>query len=464
MKIKLNKLKPFSKYFSVKKEDADRLGFCDIIPAVDTKLYIDAKLLTDDNHPLFLNAKSTLKSKFTLFLECVRNYKSESTDDIYWEACNKFLLFKEISGTCIGYTENGTNGNGIGQKIRKTIIRRIKQFVSDGIYDTELIDLICVFTEGFGCDRSSDLITFLLKDLIYDYNESIIKELEIENDKLMKYDGRLLIRNPELSTKPLILLPKNILADLPVCYSFSDIDYVISKNQEARENLETYLDFKSVKKVDRYQYLLNNEEFLKLLISCYKSFNSRGYDFDSDPQFLLKFAEFEKIISLNNFKLEVEKQDITHILNGCVAIIKHIIEDCGGGNLLQETSEKGLQLMFFSSSYYLCKQSGVDLVPEANFGRGPVDFFLSNGTDKVSIEFKKSSNASYIKGLTDQLPAYMKSNDSQLGYYFFFDYDEDNKKIDNLYKKHNAMPKDISNRIKIVWIKVAKKQSASKIK
>lgn len=464
----LEQLKSFSELFGVSKDDVVRLGFFDITPAVDSALYIDAKLLKDFNIPHFSNAANKLRQEFSKILSLISKCSIESNDDIFYKAAFKALDFVELQGTCLGYSQDGTIGRGVGDTTRKTIISNIKQLMSKGPLDPEILELICVFTDGFGCDLSSDLVTFLLKDIIFDYNLFIIEELGLEKENKVDYFGVKLLENPYRKGKPLILLPKDILSDLPLCNSYEDICYVYKQNEEARQNLQVYIDANGTLAKDKVlELLLTDDNLLRDLLDSYKSSSAKGYDYESDPLCVWKFRDiiakatdnYPGIFAVSG---TMQTGTVKDIASECLKIFKHLIEDCGGRNQIQKFSEKGIQFLFFATSYYICKSNNISLCPEVNHGRGPIDFFLTDGGEKISIEFKKSKNQQYKHGLSVQLPNYMDANDSVFGYYVFMNYDSiATKKIRYLYDVYNSMPEKRKTCIEIVVIQSTKLDSAS---
>ncbi len=465
------KLESFSEIFKIEPGEVERLGFFDITPAVDSPLYIDPKLLTDDVSPFFVGAKSLLTKQFEIILLAISKIEEETKEDIYWEAANNGLKFKELQGTCLGYSIESTMGHAVGRKIRSSIISRIRKIMSKGYVEPEILDLVCVFTDDFGCDLASDLITYLIRDIIFKYNRSIITELKLESFSQIKYMGYKLLENPYRKGTPIILLPKSILSDLPVFYSFKDIELACQLNEEARRTLQTYLKISGItRKTAIFNYLMSNDDLLKQLIDNYSSTKGNLYDYESDPLCVWKFRiilndavnNHPEVFLLNS---SINKRNICDIATECLNNFKHLIEDCGGRNQITHFKEKGLQFLFFASSYSICKSNGVDLCPEVNHGQGPIDFYLTNGIDKVSIEAKKSTNTAYLHGLQKQLPAYMKANESKYGFYLFFNYDNgDSEKINKLYKAYNKMDESLKRKIKIVIIDSFEKESASKIK
>lgn len=464
----MKKLKPFSELFNVDKADVERFGFFDITPAVDSPLYIDSKLLTDNVSPFFTNARSLLKKELTNIVTIIAKIKEESEKDVYYRSANKHLTFKEIQGTCLGYSNDSTAGRAIGS-FKKAIISDLKQLTSEGFMDPELMELLCVFTDGFGCDRSSDLITFLLKDIILDYNIHLIDELKLGNYKKIEYFGKTVLENPCRPGTPLLLVPRAILSDLPVCNSFEDIGDAYQQNEEARKNLQAYIDInEALTKRQFFELLAKDKTLVQNLLDAYKRKVGRLYDYETDPLCVCRYRDIidealENNPSLFSSEQKFDKTNIKEVAASCLETFKHLIEDCGGRNQIQGFREKGLQFLFFASSFAKCQDNGIDLCPEVNFGRGPIDFYLTNGTERISIELKKSTNTQYKHGLQVQLPDYMKSNKSNFGYYVFMNYSsEESKKIDSLYDVRNTLDAKIRNKIDLVIIQCSKMESASR--
>lgn len=74
---------------------------------------------------------------------------------MYWRRADRMLTFTELSGTCFGYSQNGTGGNAIGSVLRKSILNTLKELMVEGETDPVLFELLGVFQEGIGCDRVS---------------------------------------------------------------------------------------------------------------------------------------------------------------------------------------------------------------------------------------------------------------------------------------------------------------------
>lgn len=468
MKKNIDKLKSFSEIFNIAKEDVERLGFFDITLSIDSKLYIDPKLLTDNNALFFVNAKSELKKFFENLVTIISKIKKPN--DVFWEAANKMLTFKEIHGTCLGYSDSSIYGRSFGPAIRKDIIERVKALTDDGNIDSNLLELLPIFTNGFGCDLSSDLITFAIKDVIFEYNLKIIEELRLQDKDLISYMGKKFLKNPFKEKLPILLLPKNILSDLPLCDCFEDISNSTYVSEEVRKNLQSYIEIKSDDKKDQiYNFLLTNRDILKTLLYSYANLCGKNYDFETDSLCLSKFREIIKDIETNDCTFYHTTEDLTklnsyEVSKKCIELFRKLIENKGGRKAIQKFNEKGIQFLFFASSYYFCKVNGVDILPEVNCGSGPVDFLFTNGTKRISVEFKLSKNPDYIHGLQKQLPEYMANNDSVYGFFVFMNFSsETSVRIKRINDAKNSIDQELRKNIEICIVQCDIKPSASRI-
>ena len=77
-------------------------------------------------------------------------------NDMYWKKADRMLKFRELSGTCFGYSQKGTGGNAIGRVLRQNILETIVDLIQEGATDPTLFELLGVFQENIGSDRIID--------------------------------------------------------------------------------------------------------------------------------------------------------------------------------------------------------------------------------------------------------------------------------------------------------------------
>lgn len=262
----------FSEQFNISKEVLEITGVFDVILDIDTRVFIDPALLELCTEPEFLDARKKVEKYFSDIITLLRHSKSQT--DMYRKRAERMLTFTELSGTCFGYSQNGTGGNAIGSVLRKTILNTIQDLMTEGDTDPVLFELLGVFQEGIGCDRVSDLITFILREDMLKYTQRVTEFAGV--DSLSVSFGHKIYktcRNP-YNNKPLLLLPSAILSPLPIADTFDDVDWICQENERVREEINSYFDLGKKTKLHKSQILTlmrNSTSFRTALIAAYKA-------------------------------------------------------------------------------------------------------------------------------------------------------------------------------------------------
>jgi hypothetical protein len=151
--------------------------------------------------------------------------------------------------------------------------------------------------------------------------------------------------------------------------------------------------------------------------------------------------------------------------------LKHAVEEQGYWRELwrgdRPAAELSCQAAFKLVAQSWCEPHDIDLSPETNIGRGPVDFKLSNGwSSRALIEVKLASNSRFWRGLRKQLPQYMKSEGIETGVFVAFVFTEAEARMaSELRKVAKAVEEETGYRISTVVIDARRdnKASASKL-
>ena len=463
----------FSEQFYVPAKILEATGVFDIILDIDTRVFIDPALLELCVEPEFSGARKKVEKYFSDIITLLRH--SKRSTDMYWRRADRMLTFTELSGTCFGYFQNGTGGNAIGPVLRKSILDTIKELMTEGETDPILFELLGVFQEGIGCDRVSDLITFILREDILKYTQRVVELAGIDSITVslgqQKYKT---CRNP-YNKKPLMLLPSAILSPLPIADSFDDIDWICHENERVREEINSYFDLGKKTKLHKSQILAlmhSSISFRTALVSAYKTAPKNTYDFSTDPagEYVWLSAAREYVekypLSLTEVSLETI-DDVLTVTKTICARFKSLIEDNGLYKLLYNSDgtskhESAAQLLFYGIADSYCDANDIDLTKEGNNGRGPVDFKLSRGaTDKVIVETKLTSNSQLRHGIEIQLPIYMKQEKTKQAIYLIIDNGHP-KALENFIAFHNGLSKEIKEKISYLVIDATPQLSASK--
>jgi len=463
----------FSDQFNISNKTMQSLGVFDCILDLDTRFFIDPALLELCVEPEFVNARSKVEAYLSKIITLLHHSKNKK--DMFWKAADKLLTFNEITGTCIGYSQSGTSGNAIGAELRYSILSTMKELIDEGENDPVLFELLGVFQERIGCDRISDLITFILHEDILNYTQRIVSQFKISNYVVKFNTTSYSVCFNSYNNQPILLLPSAILSPLPIATSFEDIDFVCNENERVRDEINKYFDWnerKKIRKSDIMLYLKISKDFRKALIEAYKNAPKEKYDFfESNSGEYVWYAAAKEytekyplsLAYLNSGNI-ASVEDIT--MKIC-SQFKTLIENNGLNQLLYDSAnnpkhESAAQLLFFGVADSYCKANDIDLSREINNGRGPVDFKLSNGAkDKILVEVKLTSNAQLEHGILTQLPIYMQQENTQRAIYLIIDngHKKRRDKLLNLYNSFNDTQKE---KIKIILIDATIKPSASK--
>lgn len=460
----------FTDKFKIQKNLLKASSTFDPIIDLDTKFFIDPALIELCKESEFLNARKKISDFFSSIILLIKNCKVKG--DIFWEKAYKMLSFKEITGTCLGYSNESTDGNAIGRKLREDIIFTIKKIVDTGEDAPELFELLGVFQERIGCDRISDLITFILRENILQYTHRVVSNLGIKTETItFEKKNYQVVVNP-YNHKPLLLLPEILLSPLPIAKSFEDIDYVCTENQRVRDEINKYIDTDNSKKFTKSDILtmmIENKDFRDAFISAYKSALREAFDFHKSQSgeyvwYLTSQEYVEKYpLKLSNDVKTVD--DIENITKSICAQFKKLVENNGLNKLLYDDKkpkyESAAQLLFLGIADTYCKANDIDLSPETNKGRGAIDFKLSRGYNKkVLVEVKLTSNNQLEHGFDIQLPIYMAQEETQRAIYLIIDTGHTNK-VENFIKKYNELDSETKNKIIYIVVDGTLKPSAS---
>ncbi|WP_153011148.1 hypothetical protein [Pseudomonas oryzihabitans] len=448
----------FADYHHISPKVFDKTGALDPILGVDSRLFIDPSLLKDASTPELKDSYQHLLNHFLRLMKIIKSI--ESTGDRMWRQADSMLSFPEVSGLSIGYAKN-VRGSGIGPVIRSRILSTVISIVRAGTDDPEIFELVGVFEDNIGPDRISDMTARVIIDDLIRYTQrvcnvcgipmirSFVKELK---------DYRDLPVNP-IDNSILIMVPKEILRDLPVAMGFGDISWVAQHNSTLRDKLNSIIGdswgkaTKSEKKRKLREWFVTYPDLLKDIIIRYKNSLPEHYDFEEDKSGeVVWYRAAKESVAAAPLKLYLTSSpsvdEVYQVAKQICTAFQVMIEDNQLASLLYNKDgsrkhESAAQLLFFGVASVYCAANNLDLSPESDAGRGPVDFKFSNGAaGKVLVEIKLSSNRNLVKGYTKQLPAYMDAEGGLQGIYLIIDVGGGAKNVENLYNeaKQNPIP------------------------
>lgn len=452
-----------SEYLGVDPIKFDKLGVFDAVIGVDTRLFLDPHLLRKTSTPEFKNSRHQIEKYYRDIMTLLEASKREG--DRVWREAHRRLIFRETKGVSIGYGTHSSDGSGIGFKLALKLLKSAQEIISLGIKDPEIFELLGLFEEDFGADRLSDMTIFIIRDALYSYTQRVAREVEV--DRLTEFRmGDFSYKLPQHPTgrAPLLLLPKELLRDLPVALTWEGIDYVVSTNRELRDRINQMIGFVWKNKITKQQIrnlIFSNKKNVETLINTYKESRASEYDFHNDPLGEVlwynlghKYSERYPLLIK-----ETSPSDLDELELVVIQIIKQFkknIEDNGLNEHLYVGSkrrhERFSQLLFFSVADTYSAANNVDISREPNAGSGPVDFKLSRGYQaRVLVEVKLSANTQLVKGFVKQLPVYVESEATKRTIYLIIRVTDSDKQIKKIYKLQREA-RERGEPVPAVWV------------
>lgn len=469
-----------SSHLGINAKAFEKARIFDAVVGVDTRLFIDPFLLKRTKIPEFIKSRKKIEDYYSNIIRLLT--ASQARGDRAWREALKRLTFKELHGVSIGYGVHGSDGSAIGPGLALRLIDTASEIIAMGIKDPEIFELIGLFEKDFGADRLSDMTIAIIKEDIYKYTQRLVKVFKLSNLVEVRVNDRIfhLPKHPTGDT-PLVLLPKELLRNLPVALSWDGIDHVVSTNRALRDRINQLIGKAWKNKITKRELrniILNNKENIEKLLGAYRSSKSTHYDFENDPsgevtwyrigkdyatanhlilqpQTVLNIDDLESIVRkiINQFKRNIE-------VNG---LSNHIyIRD---GFKLRPRHERYSQLLFYSTADTYCEANNVDISREPNAGIGPVDFKLSAGYNaRVLVEIKLSSNKMLVKGFEKQLPSYNESENTDRSFYVVLKVTKSKKQIERLLRVYDQLKSEKKMAPEIIIIDGTIQPSASKRK
>jgi len=474
--------KTLSAALGVSEKAVYEAGAVNITLNCDTKLFIDPLLLSESKYSEFSKC-STLhyKERFELVIKLLE--QSHAIDDKAWKAARKQLSFPEMASTHLGYS-SGKNGSGFGKGLTDTLLASAKEVIDIGVRDPDLFMALALFEDNVGADRISDMTSHIILPCLIGFTREVAHTLGIPLKEFHLAALGIKVElpaNPLNNGSPLILVPHDVVRDLPVASDWSSVSAAAQENQDLRDRVNEQIgDIWSAKTRKQKRQVRDNllaskegfETFLEILNLAAKE----PYDVQVDHNGELYPSDLREEV-LQHFPVDLEEfsnrvlseSEAMEIVSVIIGKFTQLIENNGLWRLLwneeldKPRHEKAAQQVFFAIAISYCQANNLDLTPEANAGSGPVDFKFSQGSSKkILVELKKSTNSALIGGYSSQLEIYKESEETKLAHYVVIDVGSlTSLKKQALSKLHDAAAED-GHPSKIWYVDGTTKAPASK--
>jgi hypothetical protein len=469
-----------SHYVGISEHKLAKLGVLDPTLGIDTKLFIDPLLFPQSVHPEIHDmAVTQYRQHFEKVIKFLAITKSAM--DVAWRTARRLLEFHEIRGTCLGYGAASIYGSGFGPRLTNRILHVGKEIVDLGIDDPDLFPAMALFEADISPDRISDMTTNVVREALVKFNQRILSELELKGEDFLVVGtpGKFL-RNPfQTRRTPIILVPVDVLRDLPIARDWDEIADAAFKNDVIRNRVNQHIGHIWAAKTKR-----DKEKLRSQVLSCKEAFQTmldsihnvplRAYDVDNDPDGLIKWSYVAKRyaqdfpLDLSSFKKLTNLEAVYNLVSLIIEKYRQLIEHNGLNKELykengQPRHESTSQRLFFAVAFCYCEANDVDISPEVDSGTGQVDFKFSIGFEaRVLVEVKLSTNSKLVHGYETQLEIYKQAEQTMRAYYLVIDVGKMGGKADKLIKTKNEASKRGDPLSGLVFVDASLKPSASK--
>jgi hypothetical protein len=424
----------FSKKFGVPVKALKAARLLDPILNSDTKLFIDPLLIAkSQNQTIKKDGRSKLHQGFENVIGLLEISTSEG--DVAWRGAYKALNLDERSETGLGYGGAGTSGSSRPAVLRNGILRTGREILTLGVKNPNMIPLMGLFEDGVGPDTLSDMTTNFILPVLCEITEQFCKTHNMPVRVFgAQYDNRSLPENPFHPEMPVVLVPRDILRDLPLAADWSDVNRVIMQVQELRDAVNLMFGNLAKASISKKKHAIRKVAFgspklLNLLIEAV-ALASESYDETADLDGYYQFRAIlsddpEKFQGIITKPTEKTAETLDSTVRAALDHFKDLIENNNMWELLwygdTPRHERASQLLFFAVATILCSTNDVDISPETNSGGGPVDFKFSTGfAGRLLVELKLSKG-SVVHGYTTQLEIYKKAAATRAGIYVVID-------------------------------------------
>jgi hypothetical protein len=475
----------FSEYFKLKLRGTE--NWFDPVVGHDTNLFIDPFLVEKiaKRIPEFRNSHTKVITFFNEAFQDAAKIVHRNSD-----ACKPLLRsfeFPEVNELYLGYSKPGNPGAGSSKGYARLLLSAMFELIDAGITTISRFEELELFKEGFGADRIGDMMANLLKPELVQYTQRICeaKKIKLRPQRLRNMyhaDGRVWqddkVKLPCIKTPWgnhfVILSPKAFLRHLP---TVDIVDFWNHSYSHENDVIRSQFGNKIKKSVDRetmFEAARKSAHLRESYLKAIKNRKADPYDIESDPDLLHKWYHIGKMqfdTDPVNFKAPTTFAEFITTVQQIVERYKHHVENRRGWQVIRDDStgrgkkEKVVQRHFEGIISAYCEANNIDFSPEVDVGKGPVDFKFSSGyKNRVLLEVKLARNTKFMHGLKKQLPAYLKAEKIQKGFFIVIIYEkEDVKKVNEIREEIPKLKTEFGLDIEMFVVDAQPQKSASKL-
>ncbi|ALS64565.1 hypothetical protein [Pandoraea apista] len=468
----------FSTHFGIDPAAFEEAGLIDPFLNVDTQLFIDPVLLEKSSHSeISKEALAAFHEHFSKFIRLLDI--SEKEGDAAWKGARKLLDLSEPPDNGLGYGGSRRGGASRPDAIREAIMRTSKDIIRLGSKDPDMLGLMGFFEENVGPDTISDFTTRVIVEALSRITEEFCKVHGVPTSH-GNGESRYGLPSFDLGdgrVRTVILVPQDIVRELPIANDFSEVYAAIEATNRIRDRVNAFLGLAAKtslteKKAAVRKAALESEQLFSEFMGAIKQFATSYADSDDS----LGYKKLKEILSSDpdqyksstKFNLNSGIEEVIKVVKETISMFQHHVEK---GNLWEELwvngepkKERAAQLIYFAIADSFCRANNVDISPEANMGGGPIDFKFSHGYEaRVLVEMKRSMG-SVRHGYEKQLEHYKDAARTFHGIYVVIDFGDLGGKLLDIQQIRARRIAAGESASEIVVIDASPKASASKRK
>ncbi|RYG37365.1 hypothetical protein EON81_06900 [bacterium] len=443
----------FSDHFKIDPTPLSDAGAIDPIVNFDSRYFIDPLLLGESDVPEVSGRGSELLS--SLFSRLYTLLEASNGRDVAWRGARALLNGKEVRSIGLGYGSSSSRGSSLSEEIATRMIDTGQQIIRLGIKDKDLFYILPLIEEGIGPDAISDITAAAILPALAEYTERVLSSFPDLPRKSFNVGTPAQVYSlPEhpYHGGPMILVPQDIVRELPIVSSWSEVGDACQVSRELRERFNTMVacclaesDTESKKntKAAAKEAVLNSSNAAQMLVDLIEDLKANiASVLNNVPDHLLasrlKSDPALQQTQTSNWKAPTDADSALALVRQIISDYKFLIEDRRLSLLLYKEDgrprhEHFAQMLFFAVAYARCQTYDLDVTPEADTGNGPVDFKFSKGFHaRILVEIKLSTNSQAVHGVKTQLPKYSAAEETALGIFLFVDVGKAGKKWKNI--------------------------------
>jgi hypothetical protein len=411
----------FSDKFNVPAAELAKRGLLDPILNADTKLFIDPLLLRESkNSVIHKVGLKLLRERFANIIKLVM--ASHNKTDPAWKAARRLLNLAERRETCLGFGGSSVSGSSRPDTVKDRILETTHAIVDLGIDNPEIISLMGFLEDGIGPDSISDLATNAIMPALAQITSDVCSAHQIPQEQFAIEGSMMALPQNPLGRgrHGVVLVPRDILRELPIATDWNDISRVAFENQQIRDQVNALIGniakaTVAQKKRALRQAALESAKNFRSLFEGLLEAADKSYDPVHDRAGIYAFRRaLQEIAAKYPHHIArpaaSTRSELVRIVGQIISQFRVLVEKNDLADLLWDGNtpryEKAAQLLFFAVAEAYCRANDIDISPETDSGGGPVDFKFSTGyTGRYLVELKLSTGR-VVHGYQTQLNVY----------------------------------------------------------